>query len=41
VEEYRGWRERAPLVTAGMVHAARLREKAEVRAVLRYLEAIA
>ena len=41
VSEYRAWREREPGLTAGMVHAARLREKAEVRALLRYMEATA
>ena len=41
VSEYRGWREREPGLTAGMVHVARLREKAEVRALLRYMEATA
>jgi hypothetical protein len=37
VAEYRTWAEREPQLTAGMVHAARLRERAEVRALLRYL----
>jgi len=37
VPEYRTWLEREPQLTADMVHAARLRERAEVRALLRYL----
>jgi len=41
VAEYRSWRDREPTFTAGMVHAARLRERAEVCALLRYLEAAA
>jgi hypothetical protein len=37
VAEYRAWRDREPGLTAGMVYVMRLRERAEVRAVLRYL----
>jgi hypothetical protein len=37
VVEYRAWLEREPQLTAHIVHEARLRERAEVRALLRYL----
>jgi hypothetical protein len=36
VAEYGWWREHSPDLTAGMVHAARLRERAEARALLEY-----
>jgi hypothetical protein len=36
VAEYLWWREHCPDLTAGMVHAARLRERAEVRTLLEY-----
>jgi hypothetical protein len=36
VAEYGWWREHSPDLTAGLVHAARLRERAEVRALLEY-----